>query len=109
MKDAFDKEVAVGDTVIYATRKSSSQYMHVARVLKVEERHMRVQVLGGSDYDWIYGKWDQERGMSVPFESYEATLRAPGNVVVANGIDAMGINARLVAEQKKKIEKRSKT
>ncbi len=107
MNDAFGRRINEGDIVVHATRQSSSQYLNVAKVIKTEDKRIRVLVLAGTNYHWQEGerKWSDlaKTYVAQPFEGYETWLHASGNVIVANGIDAMGIHDKVIAEQRAKL------
>lgn len=110
MKDAFGREIREGDYVVYATRHGSSTNMNVAKVLKAEDERVRIKALTGTDYNWRHGhsKYDSTTKTynTTPHEGHEAWLRASGNVVVTNGIDALGIHEKIMAEQRANIAAR---
>jgi hypothetical protein len=107
MKDAFGRFISEGDIVLYSTRSGSCQYMNIAKVTRVEDKKVKVNVLAGTGCDWTYGtgKFVGNEYKKFPCEGYETTLHASGNVVISNGIDAGGIRERVLAEQKKHINK----
>lgn len=79
MNDAFGKRISKGDIVVYSTRQSSALYMHVGEVTAATDDNIRVRVLASTSY-------------GAPDRS--VSLRAGGNVIVANGIDAMNMDAK---------------
>lgn len=92
MKDAFGRQISVGDVVVYATRRSSSQYMHVARVTRIEADRLKVHTYAGTSYAWTSGrsKWNSTTktyDTLPPSSGYDTTLRTSGNVVLAHGLD----------------------
>jgi len=48
MRDALDRELNVGDDVVYATKKSTFVRLTQARVIEVEEGRVRVRRAGAS-------------------------------------------------------------
>lgn len=95
MKDMFDRHVLDGDVVVYMTRSGSSMYARIAKVLVVEEKRAKVTVFAGTGYQWKFGtsKWDAvtKTSTSSPFTGYTTWIRASHNVLVANGIDHVGM------------------
>lgn len=110
MKDAFGREIREGDIVVYATRNGSTTCMNVARVLKAEVERVRIHSIAGTSYEWTYGhsKYDSttKKYNTSLHEGHEAWLRASGNVVVSNGIDAAGIHDNVMAKQRENIAAR---
>lgn len=110
MKDAFGRDIHENDVVVYATRHGSSTYMNVAKVIKAEEGRVRVQTVAGTDYNWKNGKMTRNQTTRqyeyVPYEGHFTWLHASGNVIVSNGIDAMGIHDKIVSEQRENLAKR---
>lgn len=109
MKDCFGREINVGDVVVYATRHGSSQNMNVGKVEATHEKTVKVHVIAGTDWHWTSGrmKWNEQRTSydRVPLEGRNVTLRASGNVIVANGIDADAIHDIVLSQQHAAIEK----
>ena len=110
MKDMFGREIKVDDIVVYATRRSSTQYMMIARVLKVTEKNVRVLVVAGNDHEWRNGHFgynsETKQYERTEMTGYEASLTASNNVMISNGIDVGGIQASLVEAQRKALESR---
>ena len=79
MKDMFGRFITDNDIVVYVGRVSSSTWLRVARVTKVSEDNVWVHVLAGN---------------SLRRYPYDTVLHVSENVMVANGIDAMGIVTR---------------
>lgn len=109
MKDMFDRHVAVGDVVTYAVRHGSTMDTRVAQVLVVEDERIRVNVIAGTGYEWERGRWrwDGDTGTSeaLPYTGYTAWLRTPHNVLIANGIDALGICEAVLKRQQEHLAK----
>ena len=112
MNDAFGRRINEGDVIVHSKRTGSSLFMSVGRVIKAEDERIRVKVLAGTDYHWRYGKgqWNEATKTyeHLPHEGHEAWIRASGNVVVANGIDALGIHDRVLSEQRNHLAKIAK-
>ncbi len=108
MKDCFGSEISVGDTVVYATRHGSSQFMNVARIDETFDNKVKATVLAGTDYDWRCGRstWNESTKSydSLPLESRSVTLRASGNVIVTNGIDALAIHDKVMTKQREHMK-----
>lgn len=109
MKDCFGREINVGDVVVYATRHGSSQHMNVGKVEATQDKTVKVHVVAGTDWHWTSGrmKWNEARTSydRVLLEGRNVTLRASGNVVIANGISAEAIHDSVIAQQNANIEK----
>jgi hypothetical protein len=100
----FDRHVAVGDHVAYATRQGSSMEMKIAVVVLVEDDRAKVRVVAGNDYGWQHGDYkydpdDRVRPRWEAFDGYEAWVRTPHNLLVINGADVMGIRAAVMEKQ----------
>lgn len=112
MKDAFGKEIVKDDIVVYATRSGSSLDLSIGKVTKVEDKRIHIEAIAGTDYTWTNGKHAYNEATKtyedVPRESYEVWLRTPNNIIVANGIDAMGIHETVVSTQRKNLAARKK-
>lgn len=109
MNDMFGKRIKDGDIVIYVGRQSSTTYLTIARVLVVRDHNVRVKTLAGNQGVWLTGKFGRDKTQELgvrsawgysKFEGHEAVLRTSRNVMVANGIDALGIHNSLMSQQK---------
>lgn len=111
MKDMFGRHIAEGDTVTYAVRHGSSMDTRIAKVLKVEDKRVRVAVVAGTGWAWERGSsWYDAKTQtfkSLPFEGYETWLRTPHNVLVSNGIDALGIREGVLQRQRVHLAKKA--
>ncbi len=76
MKDMFGRFISINDIVTYIGRQSSSTWLRIARVTSVSETNAHVNVVAGVGHQ------------TYP---YDAVIHTSHNVMVSNGIDAMGI------------------
>lgn len=111
MKDCFENDISVGDTVVYGTRTGSSQHMHLAKIDETFSDRVKATVIAGTDYEWTSGRlvWNQETKAYDHnlFESRNVTLRTPRNLMVITGFDADKIHERIMDKQRENIAKRS--
>lgn len=79
MIDMFGRYVSIGDVVVYAVRESGAVLVKIAQVTNASEKDCHVRVIAGN------------HPRQFP---YNTVLRVSSNVMVANGIDALGIVTR---------------
>lgn len=96
MKDAFGRQINVGDIIVYATRISSSQFLNVAIVRDVvkkkthfdtEREFLRADCFAGTSFAFTFGVYDKKVGEYVKITSRKVTLRATRNIMIVNGIN----------------------
>lgn len=102
MKDAFGRQINVGDIIVYATRISSSQYLNVAIVRDVvkkktyfdtEREFLRVDCFASTSFAFTFGVYDKKVGEYVKITSRKVTLRSPRNIMIVNGINVEELSA----------------
>jgi hypothetical protein len=105
MKDAFGREIKVGDTLVYGTRSGSSQQLNVAIVREVvkkkerwgdgEKEFVRAECVAGTDSDFFNGKmkWTGKDYVTETLTSRNVALQASGNMMIANGLDVEQLKA----------------
>ncbi len=95
MKDAFGREINVGDIIVYATRSGSCQYLHVATVKDVvkkvrfgsESEFLRAECFAGTSSAFTFGVYDEKLKKRIKITSRKVTLHAWRNIIVVNGIN----------------------
>ena len=111
MKDMFDRIIRTGDYITYNVRSSCTVTTNIAHVTSVEEFTLKARVIAGNDYRWHYGTGRSTLNAAlnhyvythVPYEGRDVTLRVSGNVLVVNGIDALGIRDGVMDRQRETI------
>lgn len=102
MKDAFGRQINVGDIIVYATRRSSSQYLNVAIVRDVvkkktqfdtEREFLRAECFAGTSFAFTFGVYDKKVGKYVKIAARKVTLSAPRNIMIVNGINVEELRA----------------
>jgi hypothetical protein len=99
VKDAFGREIKVGDTLVYGTRSGSSQQLNVAVVKEIVKKKpdwrdevgefIRAECVAGTGYEFSQGKskWDGKNYVTEPLTSRQVALQASGNMMIANGLN----------------------
>jgi len=75
MKDKFDRELNVGDDIVYCTRHSSSMTLNYAKVISVEEDRTRVQPLDKGRQ--IKYRFDSRTNERIPWQAYDSYIKTP--------------------------------
>lgn len=92
MKDAFDRELKIGDIIVYATRLGSSQNLNVATVERIsvgkyKQEYINAKCFNGTGCDFKYGKWNDKLKEHVKISNKNVVLRTPKNIMIINGAD----------------------
>jgi len=94
----------------YATRRSSTQDINLAVVLRAEERRARVKVIVGTDGRWESGdtRWNGSDWVPTPYEGYETTLHAGSVAIIVNGMDVAALKEQVIGKQRTALEAKRK-
>ena len=93
MKDAFGKEIKIGDIVVYATRRSSSQDLNIAIVERISKNKyddgefINAKCVKGTGSEFSLGKWNYDLEKFEKISHRNVILRVSHNMMIANGID----------------------
>lgn len=92
MKDAFGKEIKIGDVVVYATRRGSLQDLNVAIVERISKNQddyefINAKCVKGTGSEFNLGKWNYDLEKFEKISYRNVILRASHNMMIANGID----------------------
>lgn len=92
MKDAFNREIKVGDVIVYCTRRGSNQNLNVATVERIsvgkyKQEFINAKCFNGTGYDFKHGKWNHSLQERVKISNKNVILRTPKYIMIINGVD----------------------
>lgn len=91
MKDMLNREIVVGDIVLYVTKHSCNCGMRVARVLKTFDNKATVEVMLSNDrYNKGYRcDYNKPQGQRYVLKSllYTRTISVPNHVMIIGGFN----------------------
>lgn len=114
MKDAFNREIKVGDALVYGTRQGSGHDLNIAIVDEIAEskqkswdghvnHFLRVTVYAGTGTEFSMGvfSWNKEteEGKYVPLKTRKATLTMSKNTIILDGVDVQKLNDIMFEQQ----------
>ena len=107
MKDAFDREIKIGDVVVYVVRSGSNTEINVACITEIglkgagDREYVRATCIAGTGYEFKFGKIDMNDGRyeRKPYSGRTVTLATSGNLIIANGLDTETIVANMLKLQ----------